>query len=139
LARPDLEAEARRDLTRGLGGRDNERPPAAAEQGAGGLRVPCHCCASSLGVAGLSLAMASRRVVEARQGAWSTRLRQRHHAAPPEREPLNQIVRQHMEQITGRPSRDAAAREFEPLARTGAGRFPKGYRFDRDAVHGREG
>jgi hypothetical protein len=52
---------------------------------------------------------------------------------------LNQIVRQHMEQITGRLSRDAAAREFEHLARTGAGRSPKGYRFDRDAAHAREG
>ncbi|MFH1568163.1 MAG: hypothetical protein ABIL09_09210 [Gemmatimonadota bacterium] len=51
---------------------------------------------------------------------------------------LNQLVRDHMEQLTGTPSREDAASEFERLARTCAGRSPEDYRLDRDALHDRQ-
>ena len=52
---------------------------------------------------------------------------------------LNQLVREHMEQLTGSLSREDAASEFERLARTCAGRSAEGYHFDRDSAHDRRG
>jgi hypothetical protein len=50
---------------------------------------------------------------------------------------LNQIIRDHMERLTGQLSGDEAAEAFRATALADAGRSPDGYRFDRDAVHER--
>jgi len=50
---------------------------------------------------------------------------------------LNRLIREFMEQVIGEQDADAAAAEFESLARKNAGRSPRGFRFDREAAHER--
>lgn len=52
---------------------------------------------------------------------------------------LNQLVRDHMERLSGGPTPEEAAECFAEVARQRAGRSPDGYRFDRGAIHERTG
>lgn len=51
---------------------------------------------------------------------------------------LNQLVRDHMGQLTGGPTPEEAADRFVEVARQHAGRSPEGYRVDRDEIHQRQ-
>ena len=51
---------------------------------------------------------------------------------------LNQLVRDHMETLTGRLSAAEAAEAFAEVARTSPGCSPEGYRFNRDDTHTRQ-
>jgi hypothetical protein len=52
---------------------------------------------------------------------------------------LNQLVRDHLGQLTSGMTPDEAAAAFIEVARQQAGRSPDGYRFDRDEIHERKG
>jgi predicted RNase H-like nuclease (RuvC/YqgF family) len=50
---------------------------------------------------------------------------------------LNQLIREYMETLIGQKNPEESARQFAELALQRAGRSPKGYRFNRRAVHKR--
>jgi len=51
---------------------------------------------------------------------------------------LNQLIRDHMVQLTGGLSHEEAASEFARVARARPGRSPDAFRFSRDAAHDRQ-
>lgn len=52
---------------------------------------------------------------------------------------LNQLVRDHMGQLTSGSTPEEAAASFIEGAQKHAGRSAEGYRFDRDQIHQRDG
>lgn len=52
---------------------------------------------------------------------------------------LNQVIRDYMERLTGRPDGEEAAAEFAALAREHSGRPDRDFKFDRHAIHDRAG
>ena len=50
---------------------------------------------------------------------------------------LNQLVRDHMERLTGGPTAEEAAQRFIEVARQYPGCSPEDYRFDRGEIHER--
>ncbi|MDU9048857.1 MAG: DUF6364 family protein [Candidatus Electrothrix sp. Rat3] len=50
---------------------------------------------------------------------------------------LNNIIRDFLENISGKNDRRASSQEFAQLAETGAGCSEPGYKFDRDEIHDR--
>ena len=51
---------------------------------------------------------------------------------------LNQMIRDHMDRVTGGGSAVDAATQFSEVALHHPGRSPEGYRIDRDEIHARE-